>query len=59
MFVYNIILYLILLKYPVKMKSFGLTDTKLFHFHRIFKNRGQGGVFRSGAGPSEEVNTLL
>ena len=22
----------------------GLTETKLFHFHSIFKNRGQGGV---------------
>ena len=26
------------------MKSFGLTETKLFHFHRIFKNGGGGGV---------------
>ena len=25
------------------MKSFGLTETKLFHFHRIFKNGGGGG----------------
>ena len=25
------------------MKSFGLTKTKLFHFHRIFKNGGWGG----------------
>ena len=30
-------------KYPMKMKQFGLTETKLFHFHRIFKNGGQGG----------------
>ena len=22
--------------------SFGLSETKLFHFHRIFKNRGGG-----------------
>ena len=27
----------------MKMKSFGLTESKLFHFHRIFKNVGQGG----------------
>ena len=24
----------------MKMKSFGLTETKLFHFHWIFKNKG-------------------
>ena len=24
------------LKYPVKMKLFGLSETKLFQFHRIF-----------------------
>ena len=23
-------------KYPTKMKQFGLTETNLFHFHRIF-----------------------
>ena len=28
------------LKYPMKMKEFGLTETKLFHFHRIFKTGG-------------------
>ena len=22
------------------MKQFGLTETKIFHFHRIFKNEG-------------------
>ena len=27
----------------MKMKEFGLIETKLFHFHRIFKNWGQGG----------------
>ena len=32
--------FLIFLKYPMKMKQFGLTETKLFHFHRIFKNGG-------------------
>ena len=30
-------------KYPMKMKQFGLTETKLFHFHRIFKKQGRGG----------------
>ena len=35
--------YLIFLKYPMKMKKFGLTETKLFHFHTIFKNGGCGG----------------
>ena len=33
-----LILSILLLKYPMKMKSFGLTEIKLFHFHRIFKN---------------------
>ena len=33
------------LKYPMKMKKFGLIETKLFHFYRIFKNWGQGGGF--------------
>ena len=23
-------------KYAMKMKQFGVTETKLFHFHRIF-----------------------
>ena len=31
------------LKHPMKMKSFGLIETKSFHFHKIFKNWGQGG----------------
>ena len=26
-------------KYPMKMKSFGLNETKLFHFHGIFKKK--------------------
>ena len=30
----------------MKMKLFGLTETKLFHFHRIFKKGGQGGGFK-------------
>ena len=40
------VFYLIFLKYPMKMKEFGLIDeTKLFHFHRIhaFQNGGGGG----------------
>ena len=37
----------------MKMKKFGLTETKLFHFHRIFKNGGQGG------GPSERPEPPL
>ena len=28
----------------MKMKLFGLTETKLFHFHRIFKNGTGRGV---------------
>ena len=28
------------IKYPIKMKEFGLTETKLFHFHGIFKGGG-------------------
>ena len=35
--------YLIFLKYPMKMIQFGLIETKLFHFHRIFKKGGGGG----------------
>ena len=31
--------YLIFLKYRMKMKLFGLTETKLFHFHGIFKKQ--------------------
>ena len=48
---------LIFLKYPMKMEYFGLTETKLFHFHGIsetklfhfhgiFKNRWHGGGFK-------------
>ena len=35
--------YLIFLKYPMKMKYFGLTETKLFHFHRMLKKGAGGG----------------
>ena len=27
----------------MKMKQFGLSETKFYHFHRIFKNGGGGG----------------
>ena len=36
-------------KYPMKMEKFGLIETKLFHFHRIFKNGGQEGGFERTA----------
>ena len=32
-------------KYPMKMKSFGLLETKLLVFHRISKTGGWGGEF--------------
>ena len=31
------------LKYPMKMNKFGLSETKLFHFHGIKKKTGGGG----------------
>ena len=31
---------------PMKMKQFGLTETKLFYFHRIFKKGGREGGFK-------------
>ena len=34
--------YHIFLKYPMKIKEFGLMGRKLFHFHRIFKSGGGG-----------------
>ena len=38
----------------MKMKKFGLIETKLFVFHRIFKNgRGGGGGGREGLEPPE------
>ena len=42
----------------MKMKQFGLTETKLFHFHMIFKNGGRerGG---GGRGSSEPPETPL
>ena len=38
-----LIWFLIFLTYPMEMEYFGLTETKLLHFHRIFKNGGGGG----------------
>ena len=34
------------LKYPIKMRQFGLTETKLFHFHRISKTGAGRGLKR-------------
>ena len=41
--------HVIIFKFPMKMKSFGPIETKLFHFHfhRISKNRGHGGGSRT------------
>ena len=30
----------------MKMKEFGLTETKFFHFHGVFENGGRGGGFK-------------
>ena len=38
-------------KNPMKMKLFGLTETKLFHVHRILKKNGGG---EAGRGESSE-----
>ena len=40
------------LKYPMNMKQFGLPETNLFHFRRIFKNVGRG--WGGGGGSSEK-----
>ena len=40
--VFVCLFYLILLKYIIDMKEFGLTETKLFHVRRIFKAGGKG-----------------
>ena len=37
--------FILFFKYLMEMNLFGLTETKLFHFHRIFKNGGRGGGF--------------
>ena len=33
------------LNIPLNLKKFGLTETKLFHFHRILKTEGREGEF--------------
>ena len=35
----------------MKMKQFGLTESKLFHSHRIFKNGGGGGLSKPSEPP--------
>ena len=39
----QILSYSSFLKHPMKIKSFGLSKTKLFDFHGIFKKTGAGG----------------
>ena len=39
----------------MKMKYFGLTETKLFHFHRIFEKRGGGGGSGVRANPQKTL----
>ena len=41
----------------MKMKKFDLIETKLFHFHRIFKNGEQRGGFKPT--PSGSPTVLL
>ena len=44
----------------MKMKLFGLTETKLFHFHRIFKNgTGGGGEVGSSEPPEPPLDPPL
>ena len=33
----NLLILSLFLEYPMKIKYFGLTESKLFHFHRIIK----------------------
>ena len=41
-FLISLLILLIFLKYPMKMKAFCLIETIYFHFHRIFKNEEGG-----------------
>ena len=41
------------------MKSFGLTKTKLFHFHWIFKNEGWGGGSSEPQPPESSLDPPL
>ena len=44
----------------MKMKQFGLAETKLFHFQRIFKNgRHGGGSLEPPLGPPISVKKTL
>ena len=43
----------------MKMTQFGLTKTKLFHFHRIFKNGGGGGGVGSSHPPEPPLDPPL
>ena len=42
----------------MKMKYFGLSETKLFHFHRKFKNGGGGGGGRGEGIQTNPLNSL-
>ena len=41
------------------MKYFGLTETKLYHFHRIFKTRGRGAEMGVQANPFSSLDPPL
>ena len=45
------------LKYPMHMNYFGLAETKLIHFHRMFKTGGGGKGFKPP--PPPPLNPLL
>ena len=47
------------LKYPMESKEFGLIETKLFHFHRIFENKGYLKTGGGEGGSSEPPDTPL
>ena len=43
----------------MKMKYFGLTETKLFNFHKIFKNGRRGGGSSEAPEPSLDLSKFL
>ena len=45
-----------ILFFLMKMKQFGLTETKLFHFQRIFKNGRAGRFKRTLSGSATDKN---
>ena len=49
---------LIFLIYPMKMKLFGIDETKFLIFYRIFKNEGQRGGAVGGGGEANPLNPL-